>query len=410
MIKGKVGIVRNRNKNGVAGLFLIACSICSISFSQAATGGWAFSWSDEFSGPAVDTSVWGYEIGYVRNNEAQYYANRTENSRIENGALLIQALRDNWNGHVYTSASRTTWNKKSWMYGRFEMRAQIDIRQGSWPAWWWLPNSGGWPKGGEIDMMEFYRGMALFNVMDGNQKWTSITKQVSTLGGDRWAGEYHVWTMEWDSLKIDLSLDGTLINHYLCANADGTGPSGTNPFRHPGYMIVNQAIGGNSGGDPSGTSFPVNYRIDWIRVHTWSNATAYMLTVNSGAGSGPYVAGTKASITAAMPPSGQIFDKWVINAGSPAIDTLTNASAVITMPSSDATVTATYKVKTSAIRNNGQSPAMGLSCAGDTSPFLVYDIFGRKLTQSFQGKTALHPGVYIVKQRGSLSRAFIIQQ
>jgi len=47
-------------------------------------------------------------------------------------------------------------------------------------------------------------------------------------------------------------------------------------------MLVNQAIGGINGGDPSATAFPINYRIDWIRVHTWSNATAYTLTVNGG--------------------------------------------------------------------------------------------------------------------------------
>jgi beta-glucanase (GH16 family) len=314
--------------------------------ASALVGGWEFSWSDEFSGPAIDTSVWGYESGYsIRNQELENYTNRPENSRIDNGNLLIQALRDNWNGHEYSSASRRTMKKKSWLYGKFEMRAQIDIRQGSWPAWWWLPNSGGWPKGGEIDMMEFYQGKCLFNVMDGNGKWQSPTRTVSSLGGSRWADNFHVWTWEWDSTRIDLSLDGVLINHYPLANADGTGPGGGNPFRQPGYMLVNQAIGGINGGDPSVTTFPINYRIDWIRVHAWSNETAYTLTVNGGVGSGPYIPGTQASITALMPLAGQVFDKWVVNSGSPAIDSMSAASAILTMPSGDIQVTAAYKAQ-----------------------------------------------------------------
>ena len=40
-------------------------------------GAWVFSWSDEFNETVIDTSVWGYESGYVRNNEAQYYTDRT---------------------------------------------------------------------------------------------------------------------------------------------------------------------------------------------------------------------------------------------------------------------------------------------------------------------------------------------
>lgn len=58
-------------------------------------------------------------------------------------------------------------------YGRYELRAKIDIRSGSWPAWWlWSrPDAAGWPGEGEIDMMEYYRGKCLFNIMDGATRW-----------------------------------------------------------------------------------------------------------------------------------------------------------------------------------------------------------------------------------------------
>ena len=381
-----------------------AITVMSIYASALAlTGGWQFSWSDEFNGPAIDTSVWGYESGYsIRNQELENYTNRPENSRIDNGNLLIQALRDNWNGHEYSSASRRTMNRKSWLYGKFEMRAQIDVRQGSWPAWWWLPNTGGWPKGGEIDMMEFYQGKCLFNVMDGNGKWQSPTRTVSSLGGSLWADNFHVWTWEWDSTKIDLSLDGTMINHYSLLSADGTGPNGVNPFRRPGYMLINQAIGGTNGGDPSGTAFPVNYRIDWIRVHTWSDATAYTLTVNGGVGGGPYVPGTSASITALMPASGQLFDKWVIVSGDPAIDDLSAASATLTMPSADATVTATYKPQGNGViyADDLFTGALRGSHARTIEIFNVSGALVKKAALQGAGRTIfapLPPGAYFVR-------------
>lgn|GEM_PF-1054312 len=391
--------------NSIVLVVVLFLALYGMAHAQTA-GGWQFSWSDEFNGPAIDASVWGYESGYVRNNELQYYTNRPENARIDNGNLLIQALSDNWNGHQYTSASLRTMGKKSWQYGMFEMRAKIDIRLGSWPAWWWLPNTGGWPRGGEIDMMEFYQGKCLFNVMDGNQKWTSPTRTIASLGGAAWADNFHVWTWVWDSTKIDLSLDGVLMNHYPLSNADGTGPNGANPFRNPGYILVNQAIGGTNGGDPSGTTFPVNYRIDWIRVYSWSTNNAYTLTVNAGTGSGPYVAGTMASITASMPPTGQVFDTWVINTGNGAIDSINAPSATVTMPASDMTVTATYRNGTSLAPRRMHLPVKN-GISGDY-PTGMYDINGKKIILINNGASRLSPRVYIsVEESRITNRLFI---
>jgi beta-glucanase (GH16 family) len=148
---------------------------------------------------------------------------------------LIQGLHDNWNGHEYTSASLSTENKVKLTYGRYEMRAKIDVRSGSRPAWWvWSrPDAGGWPKEGEIDMMEYYTGKCLFNVVDGNGRFYGQRRKIAAMGGDRWAREFHVWTMDWDSAKIDLYLDGTLMYHFPVDLANGTGLKGANPYRNP---------------------------------------------------------------------------------------------------------------------------------------------------------------------------------
>ena len=259
-------------------LFLLALTGC-------ATNPYKLVWHDEFNhnGPP-DPANWTYERGFVRNRELQWY--QPENALCTNGLLIIEARRErqpnpdyspdrpSWRAGrpelEYTSASLTTRGLHEFTYGKFEMRARIDTRLGSWPAFWTLGDTPGigWPACGEVDIMEFYTGTVLANIaysLHGKAKWSTIKKPVADLGGDAWSNRFHIWTMEWDPQKIDLRLDGKLMNHLDLASADQADRG--NPFHHPVYLILNQAIGGTSGGDPSHTKFPVRFEIDWVRVY-----------------------------------------------------------------------------------------------------------------------------------------------
>jgi beta-glucanase (GH16 family) len=245
--------------------------------------GWTLVWSDEFDvDGAPQPSNWRYETGFVRNMELQWY--QMPNATVSGGVLTIEGKREtvanpsyqagssDWKrsrqNAQYTSSSITTSGKHTFTYGRFETRARIDVRQGSWPAFWTVGAMGGWPAGGEIDIMEFYAGKVLANVCKPNGStcaWSSVTKNVSALGAD-WPNQFHVWAMEWDATKIDLFLDGTLMNHFLVADAVPAGT--TNPYvARPVYIIVNLALGGTNGGDPSNTTFPIKYEVDYVRVY-----------------------------------------------------------------------------------------------------------------------------------------------
>ena len=237
-------------------------------------------WHDEFDvDGSPSTANWGYEQGFVRNEELQWY--QPDNAAVANGMLTITARREtkanpnykagssdwktNRQNADYTSTSMTTSGKQSWQYGRFEMCARIPISNGMWPAWWTLGVSGEWPSNGEIDIMEFYKGKILANVACGTStewqaKWDSASKAVDAT----WAAKFHVWRMDWDGTQINLYVDDTLMNNAKLSdmlNADGK-----SPFMQKAYMIVNLAIGGQNGGDPSGTTFPQVYQIDNLRV------------------------------------------------------------------------------------------------------------------------------------------------
>jgi beta-glucanase (GH16 family) len=256
---------------------------------NGSTDDWNLVWSDEFNtnGPP-DPANWNYEHGFVRNNELQWY--QPENAFCTNGLLIIEARREhkpnpdystnssNWRTSRewidYTSASITSRHLREFKYGKFEMRARIDTRMGSWPAFWTLGATRGlgWPACGEVDIMEYYTGTVLANLgyaLDRKTKWLAFKKPVIELGGEAWSKEFHIWTMEWDDKKIDLLLDGQLMNHLDLAAADNADRG--NPFYRPVYFILNQAIGGASGGDPSQTEFPIRYEIDWVRVYQHSH-------------------------------------------------------------------------------------------------------------------------------------------
>jgi beta-glucanase (GH16 family) len=246
--------------------------------------GYKLVWSDEFD---VDgrpsTANWKYETGFVRNEELQWY--QSDNATVSGGLLIIEARREqkanpnyqagstDWKKNrqyaQYTSSSLLTSGLHSWQYGRFEMRGRIDTDPGMWPAWWTLGNSGQWPSNGEIDIMEFYQGKVLANVACGTAtayqaKWDSFSKAISSFNDPMWSSKFHVWRMDWDDTKIDLYLDDVLMN--TSNLADMLNADGTSPFKQPAYMLLNLAIGGQNGGDPSNTTFPARYEIDYVRV------------------------------------------------------------------------------------------------------------------------------------------------
>jgi beta-glucanase (GH16 family) len=272
---------------GAGFTFAITLQIAPAPVPTEPPADYALVWSDEFSEQGrPNPQNWTFENGFVRNQELQWY--QPQNAGVENGLLVIEARREgranagyeagssDWrrsrDAAEYTSASLTTRGLHAWQYGYFEMRARIDTRGGLWPAWWTLGTSGSWPHNGEIDIMEYYRGTLLANAAWGGASrgrpiWDDSRKPVATLPDADWSTKFHVWRMLWDERLIRLSMDDVWLNDIeleRTVNQDGTA---VNPMRRPHYMIVNLAVGGTSGGDPSATTFPGRYEIDYIRVY-----------------------------------------------------------------------------------------------------------------------------------------------
>ncbi len=269
-------------------IMALLSSLSPLCLAAGSTNGeYRLVWSDEFGKDGKpDPKKWTFEEGFVRNEELQWY--QPENAFCKDGLLIIEGRRErrpnplykkggqSWKekrGYIdYTAACLITRGLHSWMYGRFEVKARIKTRSGLWPAVWFLGVSGNWPFNGEVDLMEYYNSTILANACwgsgkQGEVKWNASKKPLKSFNDPKWDETFHVWRMDWDSQRINLYLDEVLLNSIdltKTANPPGRGPA--NPFRQPHYMLLNLAIGGNSGGDPSGTPFPTRFEVDYVRV------------------------------------------------------------------------------------------------------------------------------------------------
>ncbi|MEN9841866.1 MAG: Beta-glucanase precursor, partial [Verrucomicrobiota bacterium] len=244
---------------------------------------WVLKWGDEFDQPGrPDPARWNYEVGRVRNGEAQYFTlDRPENARVADGQLIITARKEPYEGAHYTSASLTTLDRYAFTYGKIEIRAQVPAGRGTWAALWTLadyaPNRDGvykrngegsrWPRGGEIDLLE-YVGMhpeqLFFTVHTEAYNHTRGTQRGHNIRQTRPWTEFHRYGVVWSPERIEWFFNGERVFTFTKESDD---PARW-PFDAAQYLILNLAIGGGWGGQQGidDTIFPSEFRIDYVRI------------------------------------------------------------------------------------------------------------------------------------------------
>jgi beta-glucanase (GH16 family) len=236
--------------------------------------GYTLAWSDEFSGSTLEANNWNQEIGNGTggwgNNELEYYTNSSKNTFVSNGNLIIEARKEPIGGFNYSSGRMTTQNKKTFKYGRIDIRAKLPVGKGIWPALWMLGSnisSVGWPACGEIDMMELIGTFP--NRISGTIHWRSAGGVWTYQGADYFlpSGDYsqqfHVFSIVWQQDIIKWYVDDNLFLTKTAADLGGA----TNPFNNNQFFLFNVAVGGNWPGPPdAGTVFPQRMFVDYVRV------------------------------------------------------------------------------------------------------------------------------------------------
>lgn len=271
-------------------LSLLLITVFQSSFSQSSPSKkWKLVWGDEFNYTGLpDSAKWGYEEGFIRNNESQYYTvARKENAWINNGMLTITGQKEQYPNRLYkpgnakwqrkdslasyTSAALITLNKKHFTYGRVEVRAKIPQGLGVWPAIWMLGVDRGmvrWPYCGEIDIMEFVghdsnhvHATVHFADTTDKRQHTSSGSKIETLQP---YNDFHVYAVEWNDKEMNFFFDDSIYHHF---NIDKAAYKGDNPFQKPFYLLLNLALGGAWGGPINDSNLPQQYLIDYVRVY-----------------------------------------------------------------------------------------------------------------------------------------------
>lgn len=122
------------------------------------------SWSDEFSGTVLNDSIWSK---MKRMHGARALCNLTPDERMyeqKKGRLRLYARYNNGvlpnDTAKYLTGGVTSAGKKTFTYGKIEVRAKIHGAIGTWPAIWTMPEDRKlWentnPKYTEIDILEY---------------------------------------------------------------------------------------------------------------------------------------------------------------------------------------------------------------------------------------------------------------
>lgn len=272
----------------IAGIFSVLCS-CS---KTDTPGGsipppvvttpvdkeWNFeaspTWSDEFDYTGLPNSAkWNYDIGGDGwgNNELQYYTDNIKNVEVGNGLLTITARKESLNGKEYTSTRLISKNKGDFLYGRIEVKAKLPTGKGTWPAIWMLPTDwayGGWPKSGEIDIMEhvgYDQDKVHISVHTEAYHHSINTQKTATKMVPGSSTAFHTYRVDWTPYSVRGFIDGEQMFQFI---NEGKG-SAVWPFDKRFHLLINVAFGGNWGGaqgvDPS--VLPQKLEVDYVRVY-----------------------------------------------------------------------------------------------------------------------------------------------
>ena len=260
-------------------LFLVLLVSCSEStLSDRSSKDWQLVWSDEFSVVGVpDTSKWEFDVegnawDWGNNEDQNYTPAENKNAWVENGTLIIEARKENYTApednetKEYTSARLRTRNRGDWTYGKIEVSAKLPGGKGSWPAIWMLSTPepyGGWPKSGEIDIMENIGSEPTTIYVNA---WNEGNESTDGTGGtvevDSIYTNFHLYGLEWDSTELRFFVDGVQVHRY-----QKLGDATQWPYNHPFHLLLNLAIGGDWEGAADPAIFPIRMEVDYVRVY-----------------------------------------------------------------------------------------------------------------------------------------------
>ncbi|MBN2486242.1 MAG: family 16 glycosylhydrolase [Bacteroidales bacterium] len=203
---------------------------------------------------------------------SRYLSNSYDHAYVENGNLVLKA--EVRSGSYLTGGIQSK-GRFFFQYGRIEVKARFTkMAQGAWPAIWMMPETpkytGGWPKGGEIDIMEQLNHETVIHQSIHSHYYDNLgiiePKPNATTGYN--FGEYNIYGIEWDNEQIEFLVNGEVTHRYRNLHLDDETDKMQWPFDAPFFIILNVSVGGPGTwpGPITNGELPAIMEIDWVRV------------------------------------------------------------------------------------------------------------------------------------------------
>ena len=141
-------------------------------------------------------------LAFVAGGMKNYKTIRSRTTALRDGKLVITATKGGTSN--FETSRVITKNKKTFRYGRIDIRAKLPKGQGFWPALWMLEENideVGWPAFGEIDIMEHVghkvnETSAAIHWGDRDQGFSNF-KTHEFKHGRSFHDEFHPYTIIW---------------------------------------------------------------------------------------------------------------------------------------------------------------------------------------------------------------------
>ena len=240
---------------------------------------YALMWNDEFDSETLNSKVW----SKVWRNKADWAIHMSSNKRLyamEDDDLVLRGVVNDFLPND-TAAFLTggVWSiyRKSFGFGRIEVRAKFDVAQGFWPAIWMLPDANhalNWPHGGEIDIMEHFRSNPFVNQTVHSHYTVNLGKRnrpSHVVYPAYNEGEYNTYGMERFQDSLVFFVNGRRTMNYPRFRK---GDNGQFPFsQHDYYLILDAQLGRDRSPYIDTARLPVELRIDYVRYYELDTKT-----------------------------------------------------------------------------------------------------------------------------------------
>ncbi len=225
---------------------------------------------------APDSTYWSY-CSRTSVDWAKYLvSNNPETVEVKEGKLFLRSIKnlDQTTDNVpYLTGGVQTKGKVGIRYGKVEVRAKLPEGQGSFPAIWMMPKQatyGGWPRSGEIDIMEhlnfdnyiYHTIHSYYATNPPNGLGNKIPNDHTTATYNK--NQFNTYSLEWYPDRLVFLVNG--VTNLTYPRLDPA-VQWQWPYDHEFYLILNSSCNGSWGGPVTDSHLPFEMEVDWVKIY-----------------------------------------------------------------------------------------------------------------------------------------------